>query len=545
MRMRLAGILLLALWGAARASGQAPLSPEAGAQPRASFLAPIAAWDTDATLPDPMQMLPEYRIPPVPAADPQVWPARASALPYRIVVVSADQIDQPSQLGRKSRPGEGEEERDLRSAEEASLRELGKLPPLAPTPPPWYTVHAQATVVDQGYWPFASPYSGANSLPSATQMRLTTTATLYFAAKLWQGGSLIINPEVAGGGGIGGTTGIADFPNGEAVRTGVPQPIPYFARFELQQVFELGGEWERLQDAPNQLPGPRYKNNIILKVGKMPATDDFDDNRFAHDPRTEFLNWGLLYNPTWDYPANVRGYTYGGTAELNVLDWSWRYGVFAEPASANGAAFDPHILKANGNVFEFEQRWFAFNEQPGAARWMAYENNAHMGNYRVALRDMPVDPDITQTRAYRVKYGFGLSWDQGLTKELGIFGRLGWDDGHTEAWAYAEADQTASLGAVLRGKSWGRPNDEIGVASVVSGLSTGHRDYLRAGGLGFIIGDGKLVHYGAETVVETYYNLQLRRNINFTLDFQEIVNPAYNRDRGPVSVLAVRLHMEY
>ncbi len=535
MRARFASLALLLLFVEAL--------PRAGGQegpPRVTFQAPIGIVDPSTTVPAPAEAKPA---PPPRKLYFGANPPRPAGAPMSAASVSAE--PPAMQLGRKSRPGEGEEERALRSSEMEALAAEGKAPALAPERAPWYTVHAQSTVVGQGYWPFNSPYAGQNSLPSVLQMRLTTTATLYFAAKLWQGASLIINPEVAGGGGVGGTTGVADFPNGEAVRTGLPQPIPYFARFELQQVIELGGEWEQLGDQPNTIPGPQYKNNIILKIGKMPATDDFDDNRFAHDPRTEFLNWALLYNPAWDYPANVRGYTYGGTAELNVLDWSWRYGIWAEPAEANGAALDPHILKANGHAFEYEQRWKAFNEQPGAARWLAYVNFAHMGNYRVALRDMPVNPDITQTRAYRAKYGFGLSWDQGLTRDLGVFGRLGWNDGHTEAWAYTEVDMTASLGMVLRGKSWGRQYDEIGLAGLLSGISTGHRDYLRAGGLGFIIGDGKLPHYGAETVLETYYNLQLRRYINFTLDLQGLANPAYNRDRGPVGFVAARLHLEY
>jgi high affinity Mn2+ porin len=466
--------------------------------------------------------------------------------PPKRPVSSLSEIEPAMQLGRKSRPGEGEEERALRSEAEQALAAEGLVPPVTVPPRlPWYTAHAQATIIGQGNFPFPSPYTGPNSFPSDTAMRLTTTATLYLATRLWEGGTLIVNPEVAGGGGLGGTTGIAAFPNGEAVRTGLPQPIPYFARFELQQVFELGGEWEKLMDAPNQLPGQRYKNLITFKIGKMPATDDFDDNRFAHDPRTEFLNWGLMYNPAWDFPANVRGYTYGGTLEMQVLDWSWRYGVWSPPTVANGDGLDPHILKANNHAFEFERRWYAWNDQPGAARLLGYANSSHMGNFRRALAEMPVNPDITKTRTYRVKYGFGLSWDQGITSTLGIFGRLGWSDGQSEPWAYTSADRTASLGMVLKGKAWERPNDEIGLGGLLNGISPAHRDYLAAGGLDFLIGDGKLPHYSPEGVLELYYNLQLRRYINVSFDFQEIFNPAYNRDRGPISFLALRLHLEY
>lgn len=213
-------------------------------------------------------------------------------------------------------------------------------------PETWYSAHGQATVVIQGYGPFNSPYTGTHSFVSAHELRTTATSTLFFAAKMpWQGGLLVINPEVAGGLGVGNVFGLGGPPNGEAVRVGNPQPTPYFARFMLQQTIELGGEWETLADIANQIKGPHYKNNITFKIGKMPAIDDFDDNTYSHDPRLQFMNWGLMYNPTWDYAANTRGYTYGGDVEANIFDWSVRYGIWTEPAEANGAAFDPHLLR--------------------------------------------------------------------------------------------------------------------------------------------------------------------------------------------------------
>ncbi len=410
----------------------------------------------------------------------------------------------------------------------------------------WYSAHGQATVVLQGLWPFPSPYAGPHSLPSAYELRTTATSTLYFAAKLpWPGGLLVINPEVAGGRGVGDTFGLGGAPNGEAVRVGNPQPTPYFARFLYQQVFELGGEWDNLADVANQIPGPRYKNAIVFKIGKMPATDDFDDNTYSHDPRTQFMNWALMYNGSWDYPANVRGYTYGTTIEANILDYSARYGIWAVAETANGAPLDPHFLRANGSALELERRWTILNDLPGAARLLSWWNTADMGSYRIALQEMPVDPNVTQTRTYRLRYGFGLSWDQEVLKnELGIWGRLGYADGHAETWMFTEIDQTASIGMLLKGKRWERPLDEVGLGLVMNGLSRQHRDYLAAGGLGFELGDGKL-NYGPEMIMEMYYNIRVRRGINFTIDFQGIANPGYNRDRGPVGVIAVRTHFEY
>jgi high affinity Mn2+ porin len=415
------------------------------------------------------------------------------------------------------------------------------------TGPPWYTVHGQATVISQGYTPFHAPYTGPNSFLSAYEMRTTATASLFFAAKLpWEGGMIIINPEESGGRGTSDAFGLGAPTNGEAVRVGNPQPTPYLARFMLQQTFSLGGEWENLADIANQVPGPHYKNNIVIKIGKMPAIDDFDDNTYAHDPRLQFMNWGLMYNSTWDYPANTRGYTYGADIEMNLWDWSARYGIWQVPEVANGSALDSRILKAWGMAWELEQRWTILNDLPGTVRLLGWLNSAHMGSYRDALQLSPVDPQVTETRQYRLRYGFGVSWDQELIKnELGIFGRIGYSDSYAETWAFTEAERTISIGMLLKGKAWDRPRDEVGVALMANGLGPQHIAYLAAGGLGFELGDGKL-NYSPEFTFEAYYNLRIRKGLYVSLDWQAIANPGYNRDRGPVlDVIALRVHYEF
>jgi high affinity Mn2+ porin len=450
---------------------------------------------------------------------------------------------QTPELGTTPGPGEGGSGRSIGGDIPVPSRpaEVETLPPN-----PWYSVNAQATVVTQGNGPFRSPYVGQNSFLPIHELRTTATSTLFFVAKLpWEGGLLVINPEVAGGRGTSDVFGLGGPTNGEAVRVGNPQPTPYFARFLWQQTFDLGGEWEMLAPIANQIPEPHYKNNIVFKIGKMPAIDDFDDNTYAHDPRTQFLNWSLMYNPTWDYPANTRGYTYGGDVEMNLLDWSVRYGIWAQPAVANGQEFDPHILRAHGQALELEQRYTILNELPGTVRLLGWLNNAHMGNYRVALQQNPQNPDVTQTRAYRARYGFGLSWDQQLIRdELGVFARLGYADGHAETWAFTEVERTVSVGMLLKGKRWDRPRDEVGLAVVANGIGPQHRAYLAAGGLGFELGDGKL-NYEPEVIGEMYYNLRVRKGIFVTLDLQGIANPGYNHDRGPIGVAGLRVHFEY
>lgn len=410
----------------------------------------------------------------------------------------------------------------------------------------WYSVHAQATIILEGMSSFRSPYVGPNSLVTGPQLATTSSATLFFAAKLpWEGGMIIINPEVYGGLGVGNVFGLGAPPNGETQRVGDPAPSPYFARFLYQQVIPLGGEWERLADIANQIPEPRYKNNIVFKIGKFAVSDDFDDNTFSHDPRNQFMNWGLQYNPTFDFAANVRGYTYGTMIEANLGDYSARYGIFLVSTVANGAGYDMNIGAAHGQAWELERRWTILNDLPGTVRLLGWLNNAHMGNYNEAVQQNPSAPNVIATEQYRSKYGFGISWDQELIKnELGIFGRLGYCQSYAETWMYTECDRTVSIGMLLKGKSWDRPKDEVGLAFMANGLGPQHIAYLADGGLGFELGDGKL-NYAPEMVVETYYNLRVRKGIFVTLDLQAIDNPGYNHDRGPVFFAGLRTHFEY
>lgn len=435
--------------------------------------------------------------------------------------------------GEKGEEGKKDEEKDTEKEKEPDAA--------------WYSAHAQATMVTQEHPRFRSPYVGQNSLlpgePSATSM----TGTLFLDYRLCESGGnttdLVFNPEISGGRGLSGVVGVGGFPNGEITRVGTVEPTPYVARLFLRETIACGDEMEKVEDAPNAIAGTRPVNRLTFTIGKLAATDVVDDNLYSHDPRTQFLNWSLMYNGAWDYPANVRGYDYGFAFDYNTHNWAVRYGVFAEPEIANGAPIDPMFLKAQGQVAEWEER-YTLNCHPGKLRLLAYLNRAHMGDYQEALAEMPVKPDVTKTRDYRFKYGFGLNFEQELTKELGLWGRLGWNDGHTESWAFTEIDRTAALGLALKGKCWCRPDDVVGLAAVINGLSPDHYHYLEAGGLGFIIGDGRL-RYAPEEILETYYDLQIIKGIFVTADWQGIDHPAYNRDRGPVAVGTLRIHIEF
>jgi len=408
--------------------------------------------------------------------------------------------------------------------------------------PPWYSAHVQATIVTQKHNVFPSPYVGPQSLVPVEPSATSETSTVYLAARLAESTELVFDPEVIAGRGFSNVFGVAGFPNGEMNRVTSLEPTPYIARLYGRHVWGLGGAQEDVPNGFNQVAGVRDIDRVTMVVGKMAPTDFFDDNRYGHDPRTQFLDWSLMYNGAWDYPADLRGYSYGGTIDFNRQNWALRYGVFAEPTAANLLPLDPNFLQAHGHVVELEERYLV-NERPGKLRLLGYLNQAHMGSYRLALAEMPVNPDITQTRAYRIKYGFCANLEQELTNDLGFFSRLGWNNGQTESWAYTEVDSSASVGLVVKGNRWSRPQDQVGLAVLANGLSAIHRAYLAAGGLGLQVGDGRL-NYGLEEILETYYRLELRPGLQVSAAFQGVNNPAYNRDRGPVAIGSIRVHFE-
>ncbi|MEO6993234.1 MAG: carbohydrate porin [Lacunisphaera sp.] len=406
-----------------------------------------------------------------------------------------------------------------------------------------WSLHFQATTISEKHGSFSAPYSGTNSLQTNEPWQTTETGTIFAGRELWSGGEIYLNPEISGGKGLSGTVGAAGFPNGEATRVGATTLTPYLARLFFRQTFNLDATTESVEPDANQLGGSRAKSNITLTLGRFAAGDVFDDNSYSHDPRTQFSNWSLMANGAWDFPADTRGYTYGVAVELNQPDWALRVGALAEPTEANGARFDHQLSHALGTVVEWE-RSYSIAAQKGVVRFLTYLNSARMGSYRQTIDHPEYGMDITRTRRYRTKQGLGLNFEQAITQDLGLFGRAGWNDGHTETWAFTEIDNTLSLGLSLKGTNWQRKSDTVGLAGVSNGLSSDHRDYLAAGGYGFIVGDGRL-DYRREEVLEGYYAAQICRGLTLSVDFQYLMNPAYNRDRGPVVVSGLRLHAQY
>lgn len=409
-----------------------------------------------------------------------------------------------------------------------------------------WNVHGQFTYVEQGYPAFHSPYQGANSLSAANQAQGTASATAFVGFRPWDGTEIYVNPELMQGFGLSDTLGVAGFPNGEAQKSDFPTPRFNVARIFLRQTFGLGGEQETIEDGPNQLAGKQDISRITITAGKFAVTDIFDVNAFAGDPRTTFLNWNIYGGGSYDWTMDKISYTWGAAAELNQKSWAFRAGYFLVPVVSNVSNFDTHIPRRGEYISELELRYSLFS-QPGKLRLMGWANVANAGSYSDALA-MPVTtpnyPDITLTRQVRTNYGFVANVEQAVTNDLGVFSRATWSPGLVEIIGWTDCDQSLSFGTVVKGNAWGRPNDRIGVAGVVEGLSPEARAYFAAGGLGILIGDGQLT-YRPEQILEGYYAYSLNKSATLTFDYQLVANPGYNADRGPVSIFSGRLHAEF
>jgi high affinity Mn2+ porin len=405
-----------------------------------------------------------------------------------------------------------------------------------------FSCHFQTTVITQYKPGFQAKYSGTNSLSPKEETQTSLTSTIYAGAKLWKGASIFIDPEIAGGSGLSGALGIADATNGETFRIGSSTPAIYLARAFIRQEFALNNNTTYQATDNNQLAGNEPTKYFAITVGKISVADYFDDNIYSHDARTQFMSWGLMDNGAWDFPANTRGYTPSVVLEYVTPKNELRYAISLVPLVANGTDMNWNISKANSSSLEFTHR-YSLSGKDGAVRLLSYLTTTDMGNYEESIALDPTAPDITATQVYgRTKYGFGINAEQAITKDAGIFARASWNDGNNETWAFTEIDRSISAGISVVGNQWKRAGDNVGLAFVTSGISKPHRDYLQDGGKGFMLGDGAL-NYGLESLTEFYYSAEVVKNsIYLSGAYQFVMNPGYNKDRGPVNVFSIRVH---
>jgi len=391
---------------------------------------------------------------------------------------------------------------------------------------------------------FHSPYQGQNSLDPHDRVDETVDLTLFAGLRLWQGAAVYANPELDQGFGLSDTLGVAGFPSGEAYKVGSNPPYLQLPRAFFRQVIDLGGAREEVADGPNQLADTQTADRVTLTAGKFSAVDLFDTNRYAHDPRSDFLNWAVIDSGAFDYAADAWGYTYGVAAEWRQSWWTLRGGVFDMSEVPNSKRLDYGFSQV-AYMLELEER-HALGGHAGAARLLGWIDDARMASYADAValgEETGATPNVALVRKRQWRGGLALNVEQEILPNLGAFLRLGTNDGRKEAFEFTDINRSVSAGLSASGAAWGRPDDAIGLAAVLNGLSGDARDYFAAGGLGILIGDGQL-RYGAETILETYYSLRALPWLSLSLDYQYIQNPAYNRDRGPVSVFGFRIHAE-
>lgn len=412
-----------------------------------------------------------------------------------------------------------------------------------------WEIHGQTTYIPQGYPSFHSPYLGDNSFTPWPQTRETWTTSAFLGFRPWEGGEVYYNPELLQGFGLHNTTGAAGFPNGEAQKSNFPYPRYNTSRLFLRETFGFGGEEESVESSYGQMAGKKDVSRLTVQIGKFSVHDVFDNNSYAQDPRTDFLNWSIWASGAFDYPADRLGLGYGALAELNQKQWALRFGYFLAGNEPNSNEFDMALFRRGGYIAEFEGRYL-LGSRPGKFRLGVWADTYFSGSYRNAidltLANPGLDPNsaILQTRTGRTKYGYYLNTEQSLTDEVNLFGRWSWNNGRNEISAFTDIDWSLSGGIVADGKLWERPKDKIGIAGAVNGLSQDHRDFLAIGGLGILIGDGR-INYRPERVLETYYALNVREGVTFTFDYQFLTNPADNADRGPISVFSGRVHAEF
>jgi high affinity Mn2+ porin len=410
-----------------------------------------------------------------------------------------------------------------------------------------WAIHGQSTFTEQYQPAYRSPFQGPQSLPADANGRETFDATIYVGVRPWQGAEIWFNPEVDQGFGLGNSFGVAGYLSGEAYKVGENDPYYRMPRAFFRQTIDLGGETQKVDPDLNQLGGSQTANRVVITVGKYSVVDIFDTNKYAHDPRNDFLNWSVVDAGTFDYAADAWGATYGAAAEWYQDWWTVRVGLFDMSSTPNGTQLSLPLFHQDQFVAELEERHTLW-DQPGKLKFLYWLTRANLGTYSDALAlaaATGTTPSTAAVRSYRSKYGVVLNLEQQLTPDLGLFARVGWTQGGVEEVDFTDIDQTVSIGLSLAGTRWGRPDDTVGLAGVANQISNAAKRYLAAGGLGGIIGDGALPEAGPEQIIETYYSLAALTYGHITADYQFVNNPAYNRERGPVSVLGVRLHAQF
>ena len=408
-----------------------------------------------------------------------------------------------------------------------------------------WAIHAQLTNITQKHANFSAAYTGQQSLSPVGRTEETTDLTVFIGRRLWKGAEVWINPEIDQGHGFNDTLGAAGYPNGGAYKVGANQPYLRIPRLFVHQTVSLGGDESHIDSAANQLASTVSANNLAITVGKFAVTDVFDTNSYAHDPRADFMNWSALDGGSYDYAADPWGFTWGGAVEWTQDWWTLRAGFFQLSPVPNGKITRVHFGGNSTNI-EFEARhdWAG---HPGKVKLLAWINQGDMASYQDAVtlgQQTNSTPDVGLVRKYSSRPGVVLNIEQEISASVGAFLRLSANRGNKETYEFTDIIQSLSTGLSIKGDSCGRRDDTIGIALAENRISSQAQAYFAAGGLGLLIGDGRL-NYAPEKVTEIYYAWHVHPSVTLTFDYQHLTNPAYNQDRGPVSVYGIRTHASF
>jgi len=412
-----------------------------------------------------------------------------------------------------------------------------------------YWLSGQANFIFQTHPPFHAPYSGTNSLDPHFENATSRVLTLYTGLRLNNSTEVLLDIEEAGWKALSTGLGLAGFTNLDIVRNPSLSKAPYVARGMIHKVFALSKDKIENERSYLSLFDELPRRRLEIRFGKFSVVDFFDQNSVGTDTHFQFANWTIDNNGAYDYAADTRGYTVGITADYEDRNWGFRFAEVLMPKVANGIDLVYRPWQVHAENWEYELRRSFIPKKAGIVRLLAYTNYANMGIYRQAVAQFEAHldprPAITNHPLHITrKYGFGINVQQDLSAHVTAFGRFGWDNGKTESFAYTEVDQTFAGGLGAKGAMWNRPNDRAGIAFVTNAICKDHQIYLAAGGLGFLLGDGRL-NYGRENILETYYTAHVWRGIYVAPGLQYIANPGYNRDRGPVVVPGFRVHLEF
>jgi high affinity Mn2+ porin len=394
--------------------------------------------------------------------------------------------------------------------------------------------HGQATFVDQGYPAFRSAFpNGPQSLPQEGQDDQTFDLTLYAGFKLWRGAELWVDPEIDQGFGVGNAHGLAGFASAEAYKLGSADPYARIQRAFIRQTIDLGGETQKVDADINRFEGTTTSDRLVLTVGRFQVVDMFDTNKYANNAKTDFLNWSSVNAGSFDYAGDAWAYTYGAAVEWYTGRFTLRGGVFdmsetpASTSSYGALGFEADSSFSNLEfVAEIEERHTLWG-QPGKVKLTGYVISGTQGNFPQALAlfnqfgantptpinagDTAADYWMNASRSYQNVPGISFNMEQQVNDVVGVFARAGWVNGLYEMWDNTDVSYSGQVGISVKGTGWGRPDDTVGIAGVVNGISNSEAAWLNAGGLGIVIGDGSgnLPHAGLEKIIEAYYSYTL------------------------------------